>query len=472
MKTGLAVALAAIVCTAHALHAAGSAGFGPANCVSVSRSGTGSCVLHTKCVGQDLSSFDMSFDCVAQSGRQTHSLGIGSFDLEEDYDTDLKCDECLPPSTGKPLVKHSRTAAGMSLAVVSETREVGKLRGRHRGKGDEPAQEDEPAKEDEESPKDEEPAPEAEWYGPDQCVGVWRDDKSGSCVMQTDCEKDVQLNVYEFGLVCVDQDFTGNSMTRHIFGMGSFGHKETFDTLIKCDKCLALDEYMNHDKAINTLTTLVKGMKDDLQGVSSEVQRLNAHVFPGYEHYPSDYGVDEGLRPQKVQAVVKAPTPPKSPPVKAKPTKPAKFLLHAFHKDCTDVQPLCVDWAKNQQCQENPQYMQANCKKSCNLCGGASGGSTSGSQVVPVAVEVPHVLHQDEYTANVEYDGEAVRHGKVKASQAAVAPTPMSELVPVETVALAQTKHPAQEVVEKEASEEDNEGEGEAEEDDAGDEDS
>merc|ERR1740130_2199352 len=62
--------------------------------------------------------------------------------------------------------------------------------------------------------------------------------------------------------------------------MGSFGHKETFNTLIKCEKCLALDEYMNGGKAIGALTKMVKGMKEDLSGVTGQVSKLNQEVFP------------------------------------------------------------------------------------------------------------------------------------------------------------------------------------------------
>jgi hypothetical protein len=94
--------------------------------------------------------------------------------------------------------------------------------------------------------------------------------------MKTDCDKNVELAVYEFGLVCVDEL---GSMTRHIFGMGSFGHQEVFNTLIKCHECLALDEYMDGDQAVSYLTKMVKDMKGDLEMVSSDVDKLNREVF-------------------------------------------------------------------------------------------------------------------------------------------------------------------------------------------------
>lgn len=268
MKSGRAAFVAVFAFTASV---AVVSGFGPANCVSVSRSSAGTCVVQTKCTGQDLSKFDISFDCQLKSGSQTHSMGAGSFDLEEEYDTDLKCDECLPPQgvTGRPLAKRSKSASGVSLAVVSASHEVAKLRGSG-PLGD--------------FPEAKEEKPEVEWYGPDQCVGVWKDAKSGTCVMQTDCDEDTQLGVYEFGLLCADES---DEMTRHVFGMGSFGHKETFNTLIKCDECLALDEYQDGNKGVDKLTNMVKDMRKDLQGVSEEVNKLNVQVFGAVINSPA-----------------------------------------------------------------------------------------------------------------------------------------------------------------------------------------
>lgn len=305
MKHGWPAAVfSALTLAAGAIRAAAVAGFGPANCVSLSRSNAGTCVLRTKCAGQDLSSFDVSFDCLAQSGsRQTHSMGIGSFDQEEEYDTDLTCQECLPPATAVASSAVAGATAGVSLASVSVSREVAKLQGARLV---------------------DEPAPKAEWYGPEECVGIWRDDKSGSCVMQTDCDKDTQLDVYEFGLVCVDED---NEMTRHLFGMGSFGHKETFNTLIKCSKCQALDEYMNGNKAVNALGKMVGGMKDDLTEVSGAVSKLNAEVFPQKAAAPAS--APAAASPAPAMAPAK--------PVKAA-APPAKFLLAAA-KEASPPQP-------------------------------------------------------------------------------------------------------------------------------------
>lgn len=262
MKSGHFASVAAVAFVASVIDAASLPRFGPASCVSVSRSSAGTCVVHTQCAGQDLSNLDISFDCVAKSGRETHSLGIGSFDQEEEYDTDLKCDDCSPPPTNKsvaskPLTKRAKAATaaksstGVSFAAVS--RGVQKKQGITKAS-----------------------RPQAEWFGPDECVGVWRDEDSGNCIMETDCDEETQLSVYEFGLLCVDSN---DEMNRHIFGMGSFGHKENFNTQIKCDECLALDEYQDGNKGVEKLTKLVTSMKTQLQTVSMDVQKLNQQVF-------------------------------------------------------------------------------------------------------------------------------------------------------------------------------------------------
>jgi len=256
------LALRACFCFASGLTIATAAhGFGPDNCVSLSRSDAGTCILHTKCGGQDLSKLDFSFDCVSpEKGRETHSLGVGTFDEEEEYDTDLKCQECLPSrssllqqkATRKSLAKTQRSIVrGMSLAVISTKTKTSKQHARSAA----------PSK--------------TVWYGPENCVGAFRDGTTGKCVMVTDCAKDTELDVYEFGLICADKDA---ELTRHLFGMGTFGRKETFNTDVACEQCLALDEYMDSDKAISKLTDTVKSLKADLESVNEKVDKLSSKV--------------------------------------------------------------------------------------------------------------------------------------------------------------------------------------------------
>jgi hypothetical protein len=262
--------LRALVACASGFHIAIAArGFGPGECVSLSRSTAGTCVLHTHCGGQDVSKFDFSFDCISPAkGRETHSLGVGTFDEEEEYDTDLKCEECLPPKSSllqrrhhskkarrhrASTSPHKKPSGGMSLAVIS----VAKRR-------TDPHQ--------------------IVWYGPENCVGTYRDDQTGKCVMMTNCQNDTQLDVYEFGLICADQD---NALTRHLFGMGTFGHQETFKTDVSCSECQQLDEYMDSDKAIKKLSDTVKTMKSDLEIANAKLAKMSTHVATGGQVGPA-----------------------------------------------------------------------------------------------------------------------------------------------------------------------------------------
>jgi len=74
-------------------------GFGPGGCVSVSRNfETGSCTLRTDCEGKDISKTEFVFFCQASasegSGIVRHSFGVGGFDVDEDFDTEVKCAAC------------------------------------------------------------------------------------------------------------------------------------------------------------------------------------------------------------------------------------------------------------------------------------------------------------------------------------------------------------------------------------------
>ncbi len=54
---------------------------------------------------------------------------------------------------------------------------------------------------------------------------------------------------------------------RHLFGKQSFDPKETFDTLIECERCLPLEDTVTSGalmKEIEELTATVTGMKDDI----------------------------------------------------------------------------------------------------------------------------------------------------------------------------------------------------------------
>jgi len=408
MKTGLAAAVATLALAAAGVDCAAVRGFGPANCVSISRSSAGTCVLRTNCAGQDLSSFDISFECVADSGREAHSLGRGSFDEQEEYDTDIKCQECLAPVSKAPiahptLAKQPEGNTGVSLAAVSVSRA-------HENQA-------------------QEPSPKAEWYGPEECVGVWRDDKSGTCIMQTDCDEDIQLNVYEFGLICM-QDL---EMTRHIFGMDSFAHKETFSTLISCDQCKALDEYMDGTKAVNALTSAVKGMKDDMKNVTGEVVKLKAEVFPQAAPGPGPAPAPASAKPAKFLA---------QPRSHAQATR-----LHERVMRATPEQDPAQDPAAPQQLPE-PQQVQLvqPVQEPVQQPEQWSQQQKQWAQQHPL-VQQPSSAKHEEVTVEVgAQQHEVVEHLKKKASQAqsSAATAQPSDRAPIQAIQAAQVEHAKQ----------------------------
>merc|ERR1719487_2730659 len=72
--------------------------YGPQNCVSIARTAKGSCALKTECKGVDTSNFEFAFSCQSRDGSFTrHSFGLGGFDDEEEYDTEVKCLSCQAP---------------------------------------------------------------------------------------------------------------------------------------------------------------------------------------------------------------------------------------------------------------------------------------------------------------------------------------------------------------------------------------
>lgn len=76
--------------------------FGPKKCVTISRSSQGSCVLTTNCEGADTSKTEFAFDCIGKHVVR-HSFGVGGFDADEEFDTDVKCDRCDLPSPADGL---------------------------------------------------------------------------------------------------------------------------------------------------------------------------------------------------------------------------------------------------------------------------------------------------------------------------------------------------------------------------------
>lgn len=214
--------------------AADGAHYGPKNCVSISRSTQGSCVFKTQCQGVDTSKFDFGFSCKdGQGGSMLHSFGIGGFDDVEEYDTEVKCAACDPPMIS-------------AMAATANSR----------AKTEEPAKKEQFQK---------------ARYGPDSnCVSTYPSER-GTCILATDCKENV-LDGVTMGLVCADAK---GDMVRHVFSDNSFSHKETFDTLIACTQCLALDNFdSGKDTEEQILKEEVNMLKDDINSLNVRVTKL------------------------------------------------------------------------------------------------------------------------------------------------------------------------------------------------------
>lgn len=272
-------------------------GFGPRECVSISKSSTGTCVLSLDCedlVGanvQALAETEFAFNCVG-NGVVRHSFGHGGFEPNEEFDTNVKCDRCDVATpmhlvqTAKPMesMKHASKAPVAPLAMPAHTAPVQpvsfKIQQKHAAKqtvkkADSKAHSASGSKWFFGSKK--QASPEKVNYGPQGCVSVWKN-KDGHCIMATDCAQH-DIETYEFGLVCVDKV---GSPVKHLFGKNSFDAKETFDTLIKCDQCLGLENVPDEVTLAGEVAVMQKdlaGLKDVMKNISVNVQMLNNEVF-------------------------------------------------------------------------------------------------------------------------------------------------------------------------------------------------
>merc|ERR1712118_142919 len=131
--------------------------------------------------------------------------------------------------------------------------------------------EDEEGKVDLKPPEDES---EIVKYGPNSCIWTWKaKSDTGHCIMKTACEGQ-DISKYMFGLMCDSQK---EGMVRHLFGEGSFAAEESFDTLIPCDKCLAMDAPPDTDlsEEVKSLKQEVKDIKEGVKELDDKVSGLN-----------------------------------------------------------------------------------------------------------------------------------------------------------------------------------------------------
>ncbi|CAE7331047.1 unnamed protein product [Symbiodinium natans] len=116
-------------------------------------------------------------------------------------------------------------------------------------------------------------------YGPQGCVKTFRDEKSRTCIMKTDCSTAAGFSEFDMGFrcgsACVGCD--DSKAVVHLFGLGSFAVKETFDTQIACDKCLPLEE--NKHQTVSDLASEVVSLRQNLAEVSSSMDGLQKKVL-------------------------------------------------------------------------------------------------------------------------------------------------------------------------------------------------
>jgi hypothetical protein len=322
-------------------------GLGPQNCVKLTRTvDTGSCVISTDCEGLDISKTEFVFDCVGPDSIVRHSFGVGGFDTNEEFDTEIKCKQCEPPLAADVVAKKS-SPPGVPRAVRDssasfqarrsekvipvEQRDV--LTGRPVSQQEAPLPPPhavlQPETEAQRRARTEDTVntvtreaaatsndladqidestgyvgrnTEVVRYGPAGCVSTWRN-KDSCCMIRTNCQNR-DISKYEFGLICVDK--VGQPV-RHVFGKDSFDRQETFNTLIKCDKCLGLEDIPDalalNGEVVDMAKDIVE-LKDVMTNISYNVEVLDREVFS--TEAPSVYGPETLNLVAKKTTVVK-----------------------------------------------------------------------------------------------------------------------------------------------------------------------
>mmetsp|Transcript_10851 Transcript_10851/g.24880 ORF Transcript_10851/g.24880 Transcript_10851/m.24880 type:complete len:589 (+) Transcript_10851:137-1903(+) len=265
--------------------------FGPGDCVKLSRSEVGTCIISTDCGSSNIADVTFSFMCMNPGQVSTiHSFGKGGFDQQEIYDTEIICDSCVSIDnafdTNSPLVKDTLKSmyfgSGASTAggegswgaqgewqqqvggegaagaegdassggggIPDDGTGMADWKNREnsmngskwedKGKGtwvDENAHWDGTkwVKSDN-SPADEAEFRETSYFGPSSCISTfkgWR----GTCIIKTQC-KGMDMSNVEVGVTCLEND---GSYKRYLFGR-QFQPEETFDSLTECVTCTGI----------------------------------------------------------------------------------------------------------------------------------------------------------------------------------------------------------------------------------------
>jgi len=232
----------------------------------------GSCVITTNCQDQDLSQTEFAFNCFGEGGDGgivRHSFGMGGFDAQEEFDTEVKCDRCGKASP----VDSKATDADSSKEISTPNLPAQPVRAPVSSNNDARTASGFWSV----SQKREDVSMDAVRYGPNSCVSTYKNEK-GHCIMQTACQK-VDTSNYNFGLVCVDRI---GAPVRHLFGQDSFDPEETFDTQITCDQCLGLEDIPDPvalNAGVTTMSAELSKLRKMMQDIGMQVKRLNAKVL-------------------------------------------------------------------------------------------------------------------------------------------------------------------------------------------------
>lgn len=243
--------------------------YGPKDCVSVTRSHNGTCMLGTNCQGQDTSKLEFAFDCQSSKGDVVrHSFGLGGFDDVEEYDTEISCAKCkLPTALNKVEAQASKDGTG-SRTLLSRNKPESKssssmVQAKRQTKQSTAATKAKVG---------------VSTFGPQACFSTWRN-SDGHCVLQTRC-RNVDISKYEVGFICVNSDAKPQ---KHMFGRSSFDAEETFDTLVPCAKCEGLETQggttpKQDDTEVALLEQEVEELSGGMKSLLDRVAWLKAQV--------------------------------------------------------------------------------------------------------------------------------------------------------------------------------------------------
>lgn len=276
--------------------------FGPQNCVSLSKTQQGTCMIQTNCDNIDTSQYDFSFVCLTRAGDQEtqvkHEFGKGGFDADEDYDTEVACDECL----AEPRVVGTPDAIADAHAQLQQYSAAA-------------------------APAAQSPPPQAAaFYGPEGCIAAYRSSQ-GTCVVQTRCTSQAAnglLKEYNYGLTCVD---SAGESTRHLFGKNSFDAEETFDTLVECQLCLGFDGAAPGNATSTGLAGDVASLQEAVKGLQADVKEIKESLGIGAKEESKEELKEESTAELKANATEAGETEEKS-------------FLHKFRHHYAEAAPI------------------------------------------------------------------------------------------------------------------------------------